>query len=88
MVLLGSTGSIGVNALIIAKRFDIIVEALCAGKNITLLNEQIEAFRPKYVAISDANDVLHVKHDRVFVGEEGIVEMLSLCQSCESWLDV
>ncbi len=81
MVLLGSTGSIGVNALIIAKRFGIIVEALCAGKNITLLNEQIEAFRPKYVAISDANDVLHVKHDRVFVGEEGIVEMLSLCQS-------
>ncbi len=81
MVLLGSTGSIGVNALIIAKRFDIIVEALCAGKNITLLNEQIEAFRPKYVAISDANDVLHVKHDRVFIGEEGIVEMLSLCQS-------
>ena len=44
MVLLGSTGSIGVNALIIAKRFGIIVEALCAGKNITLLNEQIEAF--------------------------------------------
>ncbi len=81
MVLLGSTGSIGVNALIIAKRFGIIVEALCAGKNITLLNEQIEAFRPKYVAISDANDVLHVKHDRVFIGEEGIVEMLSLCQS-------
>ena len=81
MVLLGSTGSIGVNALIIAKRFGIIVEALCAGKNITLLNEQIEAFRPKYVAISAANDVLHVKHDRVFVGEEGIVEMLSLCQS-------
>lgn len=81
MVLLGSTGSIGVNALIIAKRFGIIVEALCAGKNITLLNEQIEAFRPKYVAISDANDALHVKHDRVFVGEEGIVEMLSLCQS-------
>lgn len=81
MVLLGSTGSIGVNALIIAKRFGIIVEALCAGKNITLLNEQIEAFRPKYVAISDANDALHVKHDRVFIGEEGIVEMLSLCQS-------
>ena len=81
MVLLGSTGSIGVNALVIAKRFGLAVEALCAGKNITLLNEQIEAFRPKYVAISDANDVLHVKHDRVFVGEEGIVEMLSLCQS-------
>ena len=81
MVLLGSTGSIGVNALVIAKRFGLGVEALCAGKNITLLNEQIEAFRPKYVAISDANDVLHVKHDRVFVGEEGIVEMLSLCQS-------
>ena len=81
MVLLGSTGSIGVNALIIAKRFGLEVEALVAGKNIALLNEQIETFHPKYVAISDANDVLHVKHDKVFVGEEGIVQMLGLCQS-------
>lgn len=81
MVLLGSTGSIGVNALVIAQRFGIEVEALVAGKNITLLNEQIETFHPKYVAISDANDVLLVKHDKVFVGEQGIVEMLGLCQS-------
>lgn len=81
MVLLGSTGSIGVNALHIAKRFGLEVEALVAGKNIALLNAQIEAFHPKFVAISDANDRLHVKHEKVFVGEEGIIEMLGLCQS-------
>ena len=56
MVLLGSTGSIGVNALIIAKRFGITVEALVAGKNIALLNEQIKEHQPKYVAIHDAKD--------------------------------
>ena len=51
MVLLGSTGSIGVNALIIAKRFGIMVEALVAGKNIALLNEQIKEHHPKYTQV-------------------------------------
>ena len=81
MVLLGSTGSIGVNALIIAKRFDIAIEALVAGKNITLLNEQIALFHPRFVAIADAKDRLSVQHDSVFTGQEGILEMLSLCES-------
>lgn len=81
MVLLGSTGSIGVNALIIAQRFGLEIEALAAGKNIALLNEQIETFHPKYVAIADASDALHVKHSTVFVGEEGMIEMLGLCKS-------
>ena len=81
MVLLGSTGSIGVNTLIVAQHFGLDVEALVAGKNITLLNEQIKAFHPRFVAISDAKDRLHVKHDKVFVGEAGIIEMLGLCKS-------
>jgi 1-deoxy-D-xylulose-5-phosphate reductoisomerase len=37
IVLLGSTGSIGVNTLIIAKRYNITIEALAAGNNIDLL---------------------------------------------------
>jgi len=41
IVLLGSTGSIGVNTLIIAKRYGIEIEALVAGNNIDLLNQQI-----------------------------------------------
>ncbi|HHD73164.1 MAG TPA: hypothetical protein ENL02_04595, partial [Epsilonproteobacteria bacterium] len=34
MVLLGSTGSIGVNTLTIASRYQIPVEALVAGNNL------------------------------------------------------
>jgi len=81
VILLGSTGSIGVNALAIAARFFIDVEALVAGKNIALLNEQIKQFHPKYVCISDEADVASVLHDKVFVGQKGILEILGLCQS-------
>lgn len=85
MVLLGSTGSIGVNALLIAKRFGITVEALVAGKNIALLNEQIKEHQPKYVAIHDVNDCALVNHPNVLVGQEGILELL---QKTESFLVV
>lgn len=81
MILLGSTGSIGVNALAIAARFNLEVEALVAGKNIALLNEQIKQFHPKYVCVSDEGDVASVLHGKVFVGQQGILEVLGLCQS-------
>ena len=81
MILLGSTGSIGVNTLQIAKRFNLAVEALVAGKNISLLNEQIEAFHPRFVAIANPSARQYVKHDKVFVRQDDIVEMLQLCQS-------
>ncbi len=81
IVLLGSTGSIGVNTLQIASRFNINIEALVAGNNIALLNEQIAACKPKYVAIGSCADRHKVNHPKVFCGEEGIVELLSLCKS-------
>jgi len=81
IVLLGSTGSIGVNTLQIASHFNINIEALVAGNNIALLNEQIAAFKPKYVAIGSCTDRHKVNHPKVFCGEEGIVELLSLCES-------
>lgn len=81
MVVLGSTGSIGVNTLLVAKRFGIEVEALVAGKNIALLNQQIAQHQPKYVCVSDAKDVPFVLHPKVLVGMEGILEILTLSQS-------
>ncbi len=81
MIVLGSTGSIGVNTLKIAKRFNIEIEMLAAGENIELLNRQIEDFSPKFVAIKNREDVKKVKHDRVFVGEDGILEALNLSKS-------
>lgn len=81
MVLLGSTGSIGVNALKIAQKFDLHVEALCANTNTTLLNEQIALFKPKYVAIGDKNLKDKINHERVYCQNEGILEMLECCNS-------
>ncbi|GAA9284928.1 1-deoxy-D-xylulose-5-phosphate reductoisomerase [Helicobacter pylori] len=83
MVVLGSTGSIGKNALKIAKKFKVEIEALSCGKNIALINEQIKVFKPKKVAILDPNDLnaLEPLGAKVFVGLEGIDAMIEECVS-------
>ena len=77
MVLLGSTGSIGVNTLIVAKKFNIEVEVLVCGKNIKLLNEQIKEHQPKLVVIADALDIKDVNHSNVYAGNEAILNAIS-----------
>ncbi len=81
MVLLGSTGSIGVNALNIAREFRLKVETLVAGKNVALLNKQIKEFHPKYVVVSDKNTASLVEHNNVLYGEKGILEAINLSKS-------
>ncbi len=81
MIVLGSTGSIGVNALHIARRFNRNVDVLVAGNSIDLLNEQIAEFQPRYVAVAKKASVPLVRHDAVFWGEEGIVEVLQRSKS-------
>ena len=73
MVILGSTGSIGVNTLNICRRFNIEVETLVAGSNIDLLNNQIEEFKPSIVVVANSADISRVNHNRVYSGEEGIL---------------
>jgi len=81
IVLLGSTGSIGVNTLIIAQQYGIEIEALVAGRNIDLLNHQIAIHKPKLVAIADEADRARVNHPLVLCGAEGILELLERSQS-------
>lgn len=76
MILLGSTGSIGVNTLNIARKFNLNVEVLVAGRNIKLLNEQIKEFKPKKVVIDRAEDIKLVLHDNVSFGEDAILESI------------
>jgi len=57
MILLGSTGSIGVNTLAIAKKFNLHVEVLVAGTNIELLNKQIKQHNPKVVVVAKSEDI-------------------------------
>ena len=78
MILLGSTGSIGTNALEVAKSFNIPIESLCAGRNITLLNQQIAQYKPKNVCIADKNDAhkLISGHYTLFCGSDGRLGMI------------
>jgi 1-deoxy-D-xylulose-5-phosphate reductoisomerase len=76
LILLGSTGSIGVNALKIAEQFNLSVDTLVAGRNISLLNEQIKAHNPKRVVVMDRADCASVNHHNVQSGEEAILEAI------------
>ncbi|MCB4743628.1 MAG: 1-deoxy-D-xylulose-5-phosphate reductoisomerase [Sulfurovum sp.] len=81
MVLLGSTGSIGVNTLVVAKDYSIEIEALVAGNNIDLLNQQIVQYKPKMVAIANKADKYRVNHPNVHIGTEGILSVIEESQS-------
>jgi len=81
MILLGSTGSIGVNTLIIASQHNISIEALVAGDNIALLNEQIAVYKPKFIGLKDNTKKHLVNHNNIFCGEDEILDMLSQCKS-------
>ncbi len=83
MILLGCTGSIGVNTLCVARDFQITPELLSAGRNIKLLNQQIKEFSPKAVAISHPEDLALLKPcgARVYVGQEGLQEAILQSES-------
>ena len=51
--ILGSTGSIGTQALEIAEHLKIRVVSIAAFGNIELLEQQVRRFRPKRVAVYD-----------------------------------
>lgn len=78
---LGSTGSIGTQALQVAKNLGISVAAISANKSITLLEEQARIFNPKLVAVydKDAAEVLRERlrdlSIRVVSGMDGLCEV-------------
>ncbi len=81
MIVLGSTGSIGVNALAIARRFNLNVDVLVAGNSIERLNEQIAEFQPRIVVVAQEASVPKVAHAKVYHGEAGILEALRESES-------
>jgi 1-deoxy-D-xylulose-5-phosphate reductoisomerase len=84
LLLLGSTGSIGVSTLdVVASlgdRFEVV--ALSAGKNGDLLTEQVRRFRPRRVALLDGARARAAAADPAFAGvevhagPEGLLEMI------------
>jgi 1-deoxy-D-xylulose-5-phosphate reductoisomerase len=86
LAVLGSTGSIGVNTLDIAGRFEneFRVIALSAGTNIPLLRKQIERFKPNVVSVLNEtlSDTLKKEispgETEVLFGVEGLIQIASL----------
>lgn len=92
LIILGSTGSIGHNAIKIAKKSKLRIIGLAAGKNINLLAEQANYFKPPYLAIRDRQDVAGLKKlltyaPEVYWGNEGfcaIAQMGDLLLSAQA----
>lgn len=85
--LLGSTGSIGVNVLNIARQFPdrFQVLGLAAGRNIKLLSDQILEFKPALISVLDeqhgdelADQLPGEYADRIVWGTEGNVAVAAL----------
>ena len=81
--ILGSTGSIGVNALKIAEFLskDLKVKYLTANKNFELLIEQTKKYKPKSICLVDKKFYknlklgINTKQVEVLVGREGLIEI-------------
>lgn len=86
IAILGSTGSIGTQALNVIRRHrDLFaVEVLCAGSNADLLIAQALEFDPNAVAIADASKYSQVQealapHDiKVFAGMDSIADLMEM----------
>ncbi|MEE0945304.1 MAG: 1-deoxy-D-xylulose-5-phosphate reductoisomerase [Acutalibacteraceae bacterium] len=80
LILLGSTGSIGVQALEVARKQNIKVTALAAGKNVSLMESQAREFKPKIAVMYDkaaAEDLkIRLKDTdiKVLSGEDGVCQ--------------
>jgi 1-deoxy-D-xylulose-5-phosphate reductoisomerase len=81
VIVLGCTGSIGVNTLEIAKKFGLNVDVLVAGNNIALLNRQIEMHSPSVVVVGENSDPTKVNHHNVRQGEAAILEVIEASKS-------
>ncbi len=79
--LLGSTGSIGRQAISVCKRLDYTVIGLTANESITLLEEQARLLKPKRVAIACEEKYRQLKTAladtdiKVLAGTEGVCEI-------------
>lgn len=85
IIVLGSTGSIGTNTLRVISQFPakFKVEALSVDSNIKLLLQQIKRFKPKAVAVKDANKARILRRSmgqkasrlKIYEGEDGLGEL-------------
>ena len=90
IAILGSTGSIGTQALDVASmQKDINITALSANSNVSLLSQQTRKFSPEVVCIGDKEKYSELKREladvdvKIFAGEEYLSEV-----SCHNKADM
>lgn len=83
LILLGSTGSIGTQALEVAESKNIKITALTARKNVKLMEQQVRQFNPKYAVMEDEEAAKELKiclsdtETKVLSGIESICDVAS-----------
>jgi 1-deoxy-D-xylulose-5-phosphate reductoisomerase len=85
IALLGSTGSIGTQALDVISRFpgEFVLESLIAGNNIDLLTRQARQFQPDSVVVGNTNHYQQLKENlrdtniKVYTGNEAIEQLVT-----------
>lgn len=77
--ILGSTGSIGTQALEVIEKLRDKIEiiALSGGSNVELLKQQAEKFHPKYICIGNSNEKLTLPNIEILYGQDGLEEICS-----------
>lgn len=85
IAILGSTGSIGTQTLeIVREQKDIEVVALCAGRNVALLESQIREFSPKVAVLWDEMEAKELRQKvtdlnvRILSGMDGLLEVAGM----------
>lgn len=80
LIILGSTGSIGAQALDVAEKLSLKVEALTANSDAKKLEEQARKFKPRLAALADEKAAAELKikladtNTKVLSGIEGVTE--------------
>ena len=83
MIILGSTGSVGEQAIDVAKMLGVSVKAISAHKNVKRAEEQARAFKVSACAMSDENAAQDLRQRlsdtsvKVYSGTEGICDMIN-----------
>ena len=85
--ILGSTGSIGTQAIDVAQKLNIKVDALTANTNVKLIEEQIRLLKPEIAVMHDEESAKALKiavadtNTKVLSGMEGLLEAASIASA-------
>jgi len=83
LVILGSTGSVGEQAIDVAENLKINISGLCCQRDIAKLESQARKLNPKAIAVGDDKLYLSLKNSlfdkniKIYSGEDGICEMIA-----------